>query len=87
MKERRGAARRRATGIADSVAAAVRRRAQARESRVLVYDRAGEPRVLRPGSEAHDDVLATAELLIELVVETRDEEDLPPQGDEAATSG
>lgn len=56
----------RATGIAESVAAAVRRRQQAREPRVVLYDSAGEPRVLPPGSEGHDAVLATAELLVEL---------------------
>ena len=74
MKERRGAAGRRramgrATGIAESVAAAVRRRQQAREPRVVLYDSAGEPRVLPPGFEGHDAVLATAELLVELASE------------------
>lgn len=71
MKERRGAAGRRramgrATGIAESVAAAVRRRQQAREPRVTLFDSSGQPRVLPPGSEEHDAVLATAELLVEL---------------------
>jgi hypothetical protein len=64
----------RATGIAESVAAAVRRRQQAREPRVILYDSAGEPRVLPPGSEGHDAILATAELLVELATEDAPED-------------
>lgn len=68
MKERRGAVAR-ATGIAESVAAAVRRRQQARLPRVLLYDRAGEPTLLRPQDAGYDEVVAAAELLVELVGE------------------
>lgn len=68
----------RATGIAESVAAAVRRRQQAREPRVVLYDSAGEPRVLPPGAQGHDAILATAELLVEAATEG-----LPDDPDEA----
>ncbi len=68
MKERRGAVGR-ATGIAAGVAAAVRRRQQAREPRVLLYARSGEPHLLRSDRAGYDEVLAAAELMVELVVE------------------
>lgn len=74
MRDRRGAVAR-ATGLAESVAAAVRRRQQARLPRVLVYDHAGEPRLLRPGREHHDELLAAAEALVELAVEERSHSD------------
>lgn len=72
MKERRTAVQR-ATGIAGSVAAAVRRRQQAREPRALLYDAVGEPRLLRPEAPGYDDVLAAAELLVEEVVDERED--------------
>jgi hypothetical protein len=68
VRERRGAVAR-ATGIAESVAAAVRRRQQARLPRILLYDREGEPYLLRADQAGHDDVLAAAELLVELALE------------------
>lgn len=68
MKERRGAVGR-ATGIAAGVAAAVRRRQQAREPRILLYDHTGEPRLLKPDDPGFDAVLAAAELIVELDLE------------------
>jgi len=72
VKERRSTARR-ASGIAGSVAAAVRRRQQAREPRILLYDATGEPRLLRSGAHGYDEVLAAAELLVELVADPAEE--------------
>ncbi len=68
MKERRGAVGR-ASGIADQLSAAMRRRQQSRESRVLVYDADGQPRLCRPGSEGHEALLATSERMVALVLE------------------
>jgi len=66
----------RATAVAEGVAAAVRRRQRDREPRVLLYRRAGDPRVLAPGAKGHDEILELAELMIALV----DEEERPPRG-------
>lgn len=71
----------RATAVAEGVAAAVRRRQRDREPRVLLYRRAGDPRVLAPGAKGHDEILDLADRMIALV----DEEDRPrPRGDAAA---
>jgi hypothetical protein len=59
----------RATAVAEGVAAAVRRRQRDREPRVLLYRRAGDPRVLAPGAKGHDEILDLAERMIELVDE------------------
>jgi hypothetical protein len=68
VKERRGAVGR-ATGIAESVAAAVRRRQQARLPRILLYDHGGEPELLRADAAGYDEVLSAAELMVELIGE------------------
>ena len=60
---RRGAGGR-AGSLAGSVAAAVRRRQQEREPRVVVFDRAGHPRVLPPGAPGYDGLLEVGEELI-----------------------
>ena len=72
----------RATAVAEGVAAAVRRRQRDREPRVLLYRRAGDPRVLAPGAKGHDEILELAERMIALV----DEEDRAAhgRGDQAA---
>jgi len=59
----------RATAVAEGVAAAVRRRQRDREPRVLLYRRAGDPRVLAPGAKGHDEILALAERMIALIDE------------------
>lgn len=66
MKARRGPVGRAVGGIADSLIGTVRRRRQAREPRVVLYDAAGHARVLAPGAEGHDELLDTAEELIRL---------------------
>jgi hypothetical protein len=68
VKDRRGAVAR-ATGLAESVAAAVRRRQQSRLPRVLLYDPAGEPSVLRSGTVDHDEVLFIADGLVAVALE------------------
>ena len=66
MKERRGPIGR-ATGLAEGVAAAVRRMARDREPRVLIYDSDGYARLVQPDARGHDRVLEVAEQLVELV--------------------
>ena len=78
MKERRGAIGR-ATGIAEGVAAAVRRIARDREPRVLVYDAAGYARLLQPESRGHDRVLEVSERMVELVDGAGERADASPE--------
>lgn len=68
MNQRRGAMTG-ARGLAGSVAAAVRRRQQARMPRVLLYDRTGEARVLRSTAESHREVLEVADAMVALTLE------------------
>ncbi len=53
-------------GLTGSVAAAVRRRQQDREPRVVLYNAAGHPRVLPPAAAGYDALLDTADQLIRL---------------------
>jgi hypothetical protein len=57
----------RATGLAEGVAATVRRMQRDREPRVLVYDASGIARLLQPSSRGYDDVLDAADRMVELV--------------------
>ena len=76
MRERRKGPLGRATGIAEGVAAAVRRRQRERGPRVLVYDAAGHSRLLQPSARGYDRVLEVAERMVALVgeAEAKDEE-------------
>jgi hypothetical protein len=65
MRERKGALGR-ATGIAEGVAATVRRIQRGREPRVLVYDAAGHSRLLQPESRGYDRVLEICTRMVEL---------------------
>jgi hypothetical protein len=65
VKQRRGALGR-ATELAESVVAGVRRRQQARAPKVLLYDREGRPRTLDPNSDNADALLATAREMVAL---------------------
>jgi hypothetical protein len=69
VKDRRGAIGR-ATGLAEGVAAAVRRMARDREPHVIVYDAAGYARLLQPESRGHEQVLELSARMVELVDET-----------------
>ena len=66
MKQRRGAIGR-ATGLAESVVAGVKRRQAARAPKVLLYDEAGRPRTLDPSSESAQALVETARSLVDLV--------------------
>lgn len=54
----------RATGMAEGVAAAVRRRQRDREPRVVLYDTSGSARVLAPAARGYDDLLEIAERMV-----------------------
>ena len=82
MKEKRRGPVGRATGLAEGVAAAVRRRQREREPRVLVYDENGHSRLLQPASRGYDRVLEICEHMVDLVstppdAPARDEEGAP----------
>jgi hypothetical protein len=68
VKERKGALGR-ATGLAEGVAATVRRMARDREPRVMVYDAAGYARLLQPEARGHDRILELSGRMVELVDE------------------
>jgi hypothetical protein len=74
MKQRRGALGR-ATELAESVVAGVRRRQQARAPKVLLYDDAARPRMLDADSDAAERLLATAQEMVALAA--------PPERDVA----
>jgi hypothetical protein len=66
MKDRRGALGR-ATELAESVVAGVKRRQAARTPKVLLYDEDGRPRTLDASSDAAAGLVETARALVELV--------------------
>jgi hypothetical protein len=63
----------RATGLAEGVAAAMRRRQRSREPRVLLYDELGHPRLLAPDDPRRDRILDVAEELVALTAPKRPE--------------
>ena len=62
MRERRG----QFAKIADTITGSMRRRQRDREPRVLLYDRAGHPRLVPPGADEHAAIVSAAERLVEL---------------------
>jgi hypothetical protein len=67
MRERRGRIGRTVGAAVDSIASAARRTGpRAREPRAVVYDRAGQATLLRPGSPEHERLVALADELISL---------------------
>ena len=66
MRERRGAIGR-ATELAESVVAGVKRRQAARAPKVLLYDEAGRPRMLDASSDAGAALVETARAMVEVV--------------------
>ena len=66
MRERRGAIGR-ATELAESVVAGVKRRRAARVPKVLLYDEAGRPRTLDAGSDGGAALVETARAMVDLV--------------------
>jgi hypothetical protein len=70
VRERRKGPIGRAAGIAEGVAATVRRMQREREPRVLVYDETGYARLVQPNGRGYERLLQTAERMVELVDES-----------------
>ncbi len=70
MREKRKGPIGRAAGLAEGVAATMRRMQREREPRVLVYDETGYARLVQPDGRGYERLLATAERMIELVDES-----------------
>ena len=68
MKDTPKGAMARATAVAESMAAAVRRRQREREPRVVLYAAPGDPYLLAPGSKGHDRILDLAEEMVAEVI-------------------
>lgn len=83
MKDRRGALGR-ASELAGSVVAGVRRRQQARAPKVLLYDADGRPRTLDPGSEEAKGLLETAQLMVDVAGPAEADAGSDPLDDEDA---
>ena len=66
MREQRKGALGRVGDIAETLAAGAKRRQQAREPRVFLYDDAGEPRVLHAGMKGRDELVELADQMVEL---------------------
>ena len=66
MRDRRGAIGR-ATELAESVMAGVKRRQAARTPRILLYDEGGRPRTLDASSDAGVALVETARAMVEIV--------------------
>lgn len=77
MKDRRGALGR-ATELAESVVAGVKRRQQARAPKVMIYDAAGRPRTLDPGSDAAEGLIEVAQRMTAIVPIPDDDDPLDP---------
>lgn len=67
MKERPRGPLGRATGLAEGVAAAMRRAQREREPRVLLYGSDGQGRLLHLDARGYDRVIDAAERLVEAV--------------------
>jgi hypothetical protein len=57
----------RAAGLAEGVAATVRRMQREREPSVIVYDETGYARLVQPDGRGYEALLDTAERMVELV--------------------
>ncbi len=64
MKERRKGPISRAAGLAENMAATVRRMQREREPRVLVYDPSGYARLVQPEARGHARVMELAEDMV-----------------------
>ena len=64
MKEKRKGPLSRAAGLAEGMAATVRRMQREREPRVLVYDPAGYARLVQPEARGHDRIMDVAEQML-----------------------
>jgi hypothetical protein len=64
VKEKRKGPISRAAGLAEGVAATVRRMQREREPRVLVYDPTGYARLVQPEARGHTRIMETAEQMV-----------------------
>lgn len=64
MKEKRKGPISRAAGLAEGVAATVRRMQREREPRVLVYDPTGYARLVQPEARGHAQIMELAEQMV-----------------------
>ena len=64
MKEKRKGPISRAAGLAEGVAATVRRMQREREPRVLVYDPTGYARLVQPEARGHERIMEIAEQMV-----------------------
>jgi hypothetical protein len=71
MKDKRGPLGRTVGAVAGSIASAARRSQAAATTRVVVYDSAGHPNLLRAGTPEHTAVAGPAERLIATAREGR----------------
>ena len=69
MKEKRKGPISRAAGLAEGVAATVRRMQREREPRVLVYDPTGYARLVQPEARGHERIMVIAEQMVAQVEE------------------
>jgi hypothetical protein len=67
MAEERTRRSPRSSGMAEGVAAAVRRRQRERGPRVLLYDAAGHSRAIAPSAPGYDELLAAADQMVQEV--------------------
>jgi hypothetical protein len=67
VKEKRKGPIGRAAGIAEGVAATVRRMQRDREPRVLLYDATGYARILQPEARGYETALAVSERMVRIV--------------------
>jgi hypothetical protein len=73
VREKRKGPIGRAAGLAEGVAATVRRMQREREPRVLVYDETGYARLVQPNGRGYERLLETAERMVTLVDEAEAE--------------
>ena len=64
MKEKRKGPISRAAGLAEGMAATVRRMQREREPRVLVYDPTGYARLVQPEARGHAHIMEVAEQMV-----------------------
>jgi hypothetical protein len=76
-----------AARIAGTIAGGVRRRQQDRTPRALVYDAAGESRIVPAGSEEQVALIETAEVLVGIALEGAEPAGEPPAGDDELPAG
>jgi hypothetical protein len=72
VKDRRKGPIGRAAGIAEGVAAAVRRMQREREPRVLVYDQTGYARLVQPEARGQERILEIGERMVEVATGAED---------------